>query len=98
MASKNLDVLPAALRAASEVVAGHAVQVESSAAGSSNGPAEMSSVAAVALQSALDGYRGAFSQRLSTTSAALVSAADSFAAMEDTNSAMLASVAPGEQR
>jgi hypothetical protein len=94
MASEMLDVVPAALRAASEAVAGHAARIGSPTTGRSNGLAEMSGAAAAALQNALDGYRGAFSQRLTTASAALAYAADSFTAMEDANSAVLASVAP----
>lgn len=94
MASETLDVVPVALRAASGAIARHAAQVASSS-GSLTGSAEMSGVAAATVHSAFNGYCVAFSQRLSSASAALVDAAGSFTAMEDTNRAALASIAPG---
>jgi hypothetical protein len=88
-----LRVLPPALRAASGVIAGHAAQVILP-----RGPraesAEICGVGAAAVDSAFEGYCAAFSQRLSSASAALVAAACSFTGMEDGNSAALASIAP----
>ncbi|EUA42302.1 hypothetical protein I553_6162 [Mycobacterium xenopi 4042] len=48
------------------------------------------------MHSAFSGFCGEFSQRLWAASAALVSVAGSFTAMEDTNSQALASIAPGQ--
>ncbi|SON59257.1 hypothetical protein MSIMFI_00739 [Mycobacterium simulans] len=91
MNSKNLDVVPAALRAASGVVAGHA-QLASSA-GSGETSTETAGVAAAGFGSAFGGYCDQFSYRLSVASAALVGAAGAFTAMEDANRAALASIA-----
>ncbi|BBU22608.1 hypothetical protein [Mycobacterium xenopi] len=86
---------PAALRAASGTIARHAGQV-ASAAGRVTGSTEMAGVAATGVHSAFSGFCGEFSQRLWAASAALVSVAGSFTAMEDTNSQALASIAPGQ--
>lgn len=92
MESQNLDVIPAALRAASAVVAGHA---ELALPAGSDGvtSAEMAGAAAAAFDGALGGYCGAFSQRLSVASAALLGAAGAFTATEDVNRVALASIA-----
>ncbi|UQX10183.1 hypothetical protein [Candidatus Mycobacterium methanotrophicum] len=96
MASEILDVVPVALETASGVIARHATRVASSS-GSLTATAEMSGVAAAAaVHGAFHGYCAAFSVRLSSASAALVGAARSFTAMEDTNRAELASITPGD--
>jgi hypothetical protein len=89
-----LKVLPSALRAASGVIAGYVAQV-TSPPGPGTGSAELCGAGAAAVNSAFDAYCAAFSQRLSSASAALEAAAHSFTAMEDANSAALASVASG---
>lgn len=94
MTREMLKLVPVALRAASGVIAGHAAQV-ATAAGSVNGTAELSGVAAAALHGAFDGYCGEFSQRLSSVSAALVGATDSYTAMEETNSHKFEAITPG---
>jgi hypothetical protein len=94
MTSDELEINPAALRGASRIIAEHAAQV-ASAAGSLSGSAELSGAAAAAMHDAFNGYCAAFAQRLSTASTALLGAAASFTAMEDTNSQMLASIASG---
>jgi hypothetical protein len=91
--SNNLHVVPLALRAASGIVAEHGGQLALSM-GSGATSAEISGVAAAGFGGALGGYCGEFSQRLSVASAALMGAAGSFTAMEDTNGAALASIAP----
>ena len=93
MACDTLKVLPLALQAASGIIAGHAAQVAPTS-GSLGGTAESSGVAAAAMHGAFNGYRAAFAQRLESASAALVAAAGSFTATEDTNSRLLASIAP----
>jgi hypothetical protein len=95
MASDELEVTPTGLRGGSGIIAGHAGQVLS-AAGSLTGSAELSGVAAGAVHGAFDDYCAAFSQRLSSASAALMATASLFTAMENTNSQALASIAPGE--
>ncbi|MCV7124678.1 hypothetical protein [Mycobacterium lacus] len=65
-----------------------------SSAGGLSGSAELSGVAAAAMHAALGEYCGAFSQRLSSASAALTVASGAFVAMDDANSAALALVAP----
>jgi hypothetical protein len=92
-----LEVLPAALRAASEAIAGHAAEVAAPYAQPA-ASVEMSGVAAVAMHGAFSGFCGAFSQRLSAASAALAGDAGTFTAMEDANRAALASIAPVAQR
>jgi hypothetical protein len=92
MESKNLQVVPAALRAASGVVAGHAQRALP--AGTAGTSAQMAGVAAAAFSGAFGGYCGMFSQRLSVASAALTGAADAFSATEDANRAALASIDP----
>jgi hypothetical protein len=96
MLSERLDVLPPALRAASAVIAGHAVRVEPTP-----GPAvaseELSSIAAGAFDDAFGAFAQAVSQRLSSGAGALVAAAGSFAAMEVVNCEALASIAPTRQ-
>ncbi len=89
-----LEVTPAGLRGASGIVAGHGAQVLS-APGFLSGSAELSGVAAGAMHGAFDGYCQAFSQRLSTVSAALVEKASAFAAGDDANRQMLACIASG---
>ncbi|SON63147.1 hypothetical protein MSIMFI_04677 [Mycobacterium simulans] len=89
--SETLDVVAGALRAASGIVGGHAEQVASSV-GSLSGSLELSGVAAAAMHAGLGEYCGAFGQRLWSVSAALVVASGGFAAMEEANSAALASV------
>jgi hypothetical protein len=89
-----LRVVPDALRAASATIAAHAAHV-TAAAGSLSGSAEMSGVAAMTLHGAFGDYCGECSQRLSSVSAALVGAADSYTAMEQANRHTLASIAPG---
>jgi hypothetical protein len=91
--SNNLHVVPAALRAASGIVAEHGGQL-AFPAGSEGTSAEISGVAAAAFGGALGGYCDEFSQRLSVASAALMGAAGSFTAMEDINRTALASIAP----
>lgn len=91
MESMNMHVVPVALRAASGVVAGHSVQLAWPAGTATS--AENAGVAAASFGGALGGYCGAFSQRLSVASAALMAAASAFSAMEDANSAALASIA-----
>ncbi len=93
MASDPLEVNPAGLHGASGIIAGHAGQV-ASAAGSLRGSAELCGVAASAVHGAFDDHCVAFSQRLSSVSAALVRTASSFTAMENTNSRTLASISP----
>lgn len=93
MKSMNLHLVPVALRAASGVVARHGVQL-ALPAGTAGTSAENAGAAAAAFGGALGGYCGAFSQRLSVASAALMAAADAFSVMEGANSATLASVAP----
>jgi hypothetical protein len=88
-----LRVLPSALQAASGVIAGYAAQV-ALPPGPRAESAEICGVGVAAVDSAFEGYRAAFSQRLSSASAALVAAACSFTGMEDGNSVALASVAP----
>ena len=90
--SETLDVVAVALLAASGIISGHAAQVVSSV-GSLSGSAELSGVAAAAMHAALGEYCGAFGQRLSSASAALTVASGAFVAMDDDNSAALASVA-----
>ena len=90
--SGTFDVVAPALRAGSEIVAGHAAQVGSSV-GHLSGSSEMSGVAAAAMHAALDEYCAAFGQRLSSASAALTVASGAFAATDQANSAALASVA-----
>jgi hypothetical protein len=51
-------------------------------------------MAAAAFDGGLDGFSAAFSGRLSSISAALVSAAGSYTAMDDVNSAALGALAP----
>lgn len=92
MKNQNLDVVPAALRAASAIVAGHAqLALPTGTLGTS---AEMAGAAAAAFGDAFGGYCGDFSHRLSVASAALVGAAGAFTATEDANRAALASIAP----
>jgi hypothetical protein len=88
-----LEVNPAGLRGASGIIAGHAGQV-ASVAGSVRGSAELSGVAASAAHGAFDDHCMAFSQRLSSVSAALLRTASSFTAMENTNSRTVASISP----
>lgn len=91
MESQNLHVIPAALRAASTVVAGHAELALPP--GTNTTSAETSGVAAAAFGGAFGGYCGAFSQRLSVASAALLGAAGAFTTTEDANRVALASIA-----
>jgi hypothetical protein len=91
---ETLRVVPDALRTASATIAGHAAHV-AAAAGSLTGSAEMSGAAAMTLHGAFGDYCGACSQRLSSVSAALAGAADSYAAMEQANRHALASIASG---
>lgn len=93
MAADTLKVLPAALRAASGTIAGQAAEVASSSE-TSSGSAELSGVAAASVHAAFTGFCGAFSQRLSSASAALVGDAGAFTAMEGANRAALGSIAP----
>lgn len=95
MADDSLKVLPVALHAASGIIAGHAARVASSPGGSVRS-AEESGVAAGAINAAFHGFCAAFSQRLSSTSTALVDVAGSFSATEDTNRQALASIAGGD--
>jgi hypothetical protein len=95
MATGELELTPAGLRGASGIITGHAAQVRS-APGSLGGSAELSGVAAGAMHGAFDGYCQAFSQRLSTVSAALVETASSFADRDYANCQVLACIAPGE--
>jgi hypothetical protein len=88
--SHDLHVVPAALRAASAVVAGHAQLA--SPARTDGTSTEASAVAADAYADAFGEFCGAFSHRLSVASAALVNAAGAFTVTEDTNSAALRSV------
>jgi hypothetical protein len=88
-----LKVLPPALQAASGVIAGYAAEVALQP-GPRAESAEICGAGAAALDGAFEGYCAAFSQRLSSASAALMAAAHSFTAMDDTNSAALASIAP----
>ncbi|BBU20219.1 hypothetical protein [Mycobacterium xenopi] len=94
MERDELRVLPPALRGASGIVSGHAGQV-ASAAGSLTESGELAGAAAASMHGAFDGYCAAFAQRLRTASTALVGAAGLFTVMEDTNSQVLASIAPG---
>ena len=91
MESQNLHVIPAALRAASAVVAGHAELALPPGTGTTS--AEISNVAAAAFGGVFDGYCGDFSHRLSVASAALLGAAGAFTATEYANRAALASIA-----
>jgi hypothetical protein len=94
MADENvLKVLPAALRAASCVIAGDAAQASAPPAPQSMST-ETCGLAAASCDGAFSGFHEAFSQRLSSASSALNSAADSFAVMEDANSAAVRAVAP----
>lgn len=93
METMNLHVIPVALRAASGVVAGHGAQL-ALPPGTAGTSAENAGAAGAAFGGALGGYCGAFWQRLSVASAALTAAAGAFSAMEDANSAALASIAP----
>lgn len=94
MASDELEVTPAGLWGASGIIAAHGGQV-ASAAGSLRESAELSGAAAGAVHGAFDGYCLAFSQRLTSASAALAETASVFTAMDKTNSQMLAFGAPG---
>lgn len=94
MASDMLEVLPAALQAASGTLAGHAAEVVPPGA-PPTGSAEASGMAAAAVHTAFTGYCGAFSQRLSSASAALVRDAGAFTATEGANRTALASVEDG---
>jgi hypothetical protein len=92
MENKNLHVVQSALRAASEVVAGHAdLALPTGTPGTS---AELAGMAAATFGGAWGGYRRQFSHRLSVASAALMEAVGAFTAMEDANQAALESVAP----
>lgn len=91
--SKRVDVVAVALRAASEVIGGHAERVASSV-GSVCGSAESSGAAAAAMHAAWGEYCGVFGARLSAASAALTVASRTFVAMDDANSAALTLVAP----
>jgi hypothetical protein len=81
MNSKDLEVVPGALRAAADVIAGYAARLEACTATGPYGPAEIAAEGAEALHNALGGYCGAFTRRLTAASAALTDAVGAFTAM-----------------
>jgi hypothetical protein len=95
-ASETLRVLPAALRAASGTIAGHAAQVASPPA-ALTASTESSGMAAVAVQAAVGEFGTALSGRLSSVADALATASGAFTTTEDTNRAQLSAIAPGTQ-
>lgn len=93
MAAEILKVVPLALQGSSRVIGGQAAPLVSPSGGLTDST-ETSGLAGAAVDRALDGYCAAFAARLSAVAGALVTAADSYTATEDSNSAELASVAP----
>ncbi|MDT5051178.1 MAG: hypothetical protein QOJ56_510 [Mycobacterium sp.] len=92
MESQNLHVIPAALRAASGIVARRAQLALRTEPGRTS--AETAGAAAAVFDGAFSGYCGDFSHRLSVVSAALAGAADAFTATEDANRSAMKSISP----
>lgn len=97
MTDEKLMVSPAGLWAASAALARQGGQ-PGSPSGSVGSAAEMSGRAAGVLDRAVDGYCVAFSQRLSSVSAALGGAGGCYTATDTACGAALTAIAPASRR
>lgn len=90
-----LSVLPAALQGASGVIGGQSVPL-TSPSGAAPTSMEAAGQAGAAVDQALQMYRVAFAQRLSTVASALDGAAAAYTGQESANSQAVGTLLPGQ--
>lgn len=90
-----LSVVPAALYSASALIGGQAAPVATPSAAAPTSM-EAAGQAGAAVAQALQAYRAAFAQRLSTVASGLNGAADAYTGQEATNSQAVAAISPGQ--
>jgi hypothetical protein len=91
--AEPLSVVPTALHGASAVIGGHAAGLTTTT-GAVPTSMEAAGQAGAAVAQALQAYRTAFAQRLSTVTSGLDGAAGAYVAQEGANSQALAALAP----